>query len=84
MIYPLTHITNYVKSLITGNLQNGGVCYEDARGRVDAREANRQNIPTNGQKQRRETFPRGVHRGRQERPVHRTAAAVRPAITVIP
>lgn len=69
---------------IPGYLQNGRVRNEDARRRVDAREANRQNIPTNGQKQRRETVPRGVHRGRQERPVHRAPAAVRSAVTVIP
>ena len=49
---------------ISGYLQNGWVRDEDARRRVDAGEANRQNIPTNGQKQGWEAFPRRVHRGR--------------------
>lgn len=75
-------MTKYL--VFPGYLQNGRVRNEDARGRVDAREEDRQNIPTDGQKQRWETLLGRVHRGRQKRPIHRTTAAMRPAITVIP
>lgn len=47
--------------MIPGYLQNGGVSDEDARGRVDAGEANRQNIPTDGPKQRRQALAGRVH-----------------------
>lgn len=61
---------------LSGDIQDGGVRDEDARGRVDAGEADGQDLPANGQKPGRQAVPGGVHRGRQERPVHRATTSV--------
>lgn len=70
--------------LISGNLQNGRLCDENARGWVHPWEENRQDFPTNGQKQRRQTVPRRVHRGSKKWPFHRPITPMwPPANTVI-
>uniref|UniRef100_A0ABI8AN91 Neuron-specific calcium-binding protein hippocalcin n=1 Tax=Felis catus TaxID=9685 RepID=A0ABI8AN91_FELCA len=60
------------------HLQDGFVRDEDAGGRVDPRKEDRENLPPNGHKQRRQAVPGGVHPRGQKRPVHRASAAVRP------
>lgn len=69
--------------IVAGHIQNGGLCDEDAGGREHPREAHRQDLPPDGPQQGRQTEPGGVHRGRQERPLDRAAAAVRPAGAVV-
>ena len=76
--HDFTKCLSFCCLLYTGDLQDGGHGDEDARRWVDAGEANRQNIPPNGQEPRRQTVDRGIHRGRQERPLHSAATAVRP------
>lgn len=67
-----------IRSWSPGDLQDGRHGDEDARGRVDAGEAHRQDLPADGQEQGRQAVARGVHRGRQERPLDCATVAVRP------
>ena len=68
--------------LPAGDLQDGRLRHEDARGRIDAGEANRQDISPDGQEPRRPAESGRVYRGRQERPVDREATTVRSAVSV--
>ena len=67
----------YEICLVAGNLQNGGLCHENARGRVYAGEADRQDLPPDGHEHGRQIITRRVHRGSQERPFHRPTPSVR-------
>lgn len=62
-----------------GDLQDGWVSDEDARGREHTGEADGQDFPADGPEQGRQIEPRGVYRGRQIGPVHCTVIAMRSA-----
>lgn len=65
-----------------GHLQNGRYRNENARGRVDARKKDGQDISTDGQEQRRPPIVGRVHRRRQKRPVYRAIVAVQSRCSV--
>lgn len=62
-----------------GDLQDGRLGDEDARGREHAGEADGQDFPADGPEQGRQIEPRGVYRGRQVGPFHCTVIAMRSA-----
>lgn len=67
--------------LFSGNLQDGGVRDENARGREHPGKKDRQNLSSNGQEQGRQTKPRRVHWRGEERPLNCASFAVRPPIS---